>query len=790
MFLRILKKDLLRKKAMNIIVALFVILASMFVASGLNNVIAVVNGTDYFFEQAGLNDYILIRKDDEMGANELKEKLLSIDEINSFKLEEAYFCSNGSSKKENGDDIDLGGAGVIQCYDKAGINFFDKYNKEPEPLKEGQIYLNVSSAKRNDLKVGDNFKLKVADQDFTFKIAGLVKDALFGTDMIKNMRILMNQTDYNDISALNGTTIFSGEFVYIAADDVDAVSSSLSSVTGIILKSDIEMIRKTYIMNMIVAFIMLILSICLIIVSFLILRFTISFSITEDFREIGVMKAIGVSNAKIRFLYVLKYLCIAIVGTLIGFGLSFPFGGLLLNSVSETMVMGNSIKTLVNILGSLIVLLTITGFAYLITGKVKKVTPVDAIRSGQKGERFKKKSALKLSRSKTNAPIFMAANDVLSSPKRYITITAIFALCTSFVMILSNTANTMNSDRFIDTFCARSDVYFSDDSQSIQCMCEGGDIILKNYLDEVENKLEENNMQGRCFIDIQHSLKCSFDGKEYSFTCQQGIGTTTDMYAYIEGTTPKNMYEIALTKVMSDKLDAHIGDTITIDYGSGPVDTVVSAYFDSMNQAGEIIRISDQAPTTTKTCGSAMPYQILFDDHPSDKEIENRIVKLKDILGEYVTNIENAKDFQKDCLGVVDVMQLVKRLLLLITMIVIILVVVLMERSFISEEKNEIAILKALGFKDKRIILYHILRFGIVSLVSVIVAGALSIPLTYLCMTPIFKMMGASKVNYLINPVELFVIYPLMIMGVTVLVSFLTALYTKKIKSSDTASIE
>lgn len=135
-------------------------------------------------------------------------------------------------------------------------------------------------------------------------------------------------------------------------------------------------------------------------------------------------------------------------------------------------------------------------------------------------------------------------------------------------------------------------------------------------------------------------------------------------------------------------------------------------------------------------------------------------------------------------------MQLVKRLLLLITMIVIILVVVLMERSFISEEKNEIAILKALGFKDRRIILYHILRFGIVSLVSVIVAGALSIPLTYLCMTPIFKMMGASKVNYLINPVELFVIYPLMIMGVTVLVSFLTALYTKKIKSSDTASIE
>ena len=42
MFLRILKKDLARKKTMNIIIVIFVILASMFVASGLNNVITVI----------------------------------------------------------------------------------------------------------------------------------------------------------------------------------------------------------------------------------------------------------------------------------------------------------------------------------------------------------------------------------------------------------------------------------------------------------------------------------------------------------------------------------------------------------------------------------------------------------------------------------------------------------------------------------------------------------------------------------------------------------------------------
>lgn len=49
MFFRILKNDFKRKKTMNVILLLFIILAAMFVASGINNVVTVMNGTDYFF---------------------------------------------------------------------------------------------------------------------------------------------------------------------------------------------------------------------------------------------------------------------------------------------------------------------------------------------------------------------------------------------------------------------------------------------------------------------------------------------------------------------------------------------------------------------------------------------------------------------------------------------------------------------------------------------------------------------------------------------------------------------
>ena len=64
MLFRILKKDLKRKKTMNMILFLFIVLATMFVASGINNVATVMNGTDYYLNQAGVGDFVIITMGD------------------------------------------------------------------------------------------------------------------------------------------------------------------------------------------------------------------------------------------------------------------------------------------------------------------------------------------------------------------------------------------------------------------------------------------------------------------------------------------------------------------------------------------------------------------------------------------------------------------------------------------------------------------------------------------------------------------------------------------------------
>ena len=86
---------------------------------------------------------------------------------------------------------------------------------------------------------------------------------------------------------------------------------------------------------------------------------------------------------------------------------------------------------------------------------------------GQTGERFKKKSKLKLSKGRTDSTVFMACNDVLSSPKKYITVASVFALCAAFVLVMTNTVTTMKGDGLIDSFSARSEIYFSDQEKQM-----------------------------------------------------------------------------------------------------------------------------------------------------------------------------------------------------------------------------------------------------------------------------------------------------------------------------------
>lgn len=790
MFLRILKRDIKRKKTMNTILFLFIVLAAMFMASGTSNVITVMNGLDNYLDEAGIGDYnILTMGDHAVGA--LDEMLATTDAVKDYRMEEVVYASQKMLKHDDGTDIDYEsttGALLLQTVQDS-FHLYDADNEMISSPPTGEAYVSPGYLNEANLEVGDRIKIKHEGAELSLTIRGICKDAFLGGAIVGNRRVMLSEEDYKkltDVPLIRDS--YRGQTCYIDTDDTKAIKSALVNVTNVAFDGDRALIKMTYLMDVFFAILMLIMSVCLIIVSLIILRFNIRFTIEEEFREIGVMKAIGIKNIKIRSLYIIKYLAMAIIGSAAGFGLSIPFGNMLLKESAKTIMLKSSDGLTWNIIGAFGIVLICLLFGFLFTRRVKKYTPIDAIRSGMSGERFKKKNRYHLRKTHLKPGGYMALNDVISAPKRFVTIILTFLLCMILVLVMVNISSTMRSDTFADTFGTVSDLYVMDTDKLMKLTKGEGENAVRDSLDALEKELADHGLNAKLCIEILYKYPLTFKGKDYSYTFSQGVGTGMEDYSYIEGTAPKAADEIAITPAVGKFLGAGIGDRITVHFADRDIDCMVTQEYETMNNMGELIRLHPDAPTDLKHVSSLMGIQINFDDDPDKETIEER----KEIVSEILDSdqVMNAEEYCVDCMKAAPTMESIASLLLIITLVVVILVTILTERSLIAGEVTQIAILKAIGFSNGAVRRWHMWRFAIVGVVAMVLAAALSIPVTKLVGNPIFGMIGKPDVSYKIDILKTFLLYPGVVLVVTVLTAVITGLYMKKITARDTANIE
>ena len=789
MYLRILKKDLKRKKTMNIILLLFVILSATFAASSVNNILSVVNGLDYFFEKADMPDRFYATRG-EKKSEYIEDFLQESEYVTDYRREDVIYLISTNLERDGEKLCEQDRVGMLNNIDTVGINLFDSNNDILTEVEKGKIYIAGQDIKKTDLKTGDKITIKLAGVTKEFEFAGFIKDALYGSSMMANPRYVINSEDYRTFADNEAITAdFAGNMYYFNISDEKAFDdTSAKNAPYLQLNFDKNLIRMTYIMDILVAAILMVLSIGLLIVSFVVLRFTIGFTITEEFREIGVMKALGLKNSSIRGLYMVKYLGIAVIGAALGYVISIPFGTLLLKSVSDNMVLGSDNTVFIGIACCLSVVAMIMLFCWRCTAKIKKLSPIDAVRNGQTGERYKNRSVMSLSKSRLGSTGFLSMNDILSAPRQYGLITFIFVLFTLLIMILTATANTIDSDSLLYLLSVkRSDVYLTDSELGMEVI--GGIKTCDEASAEIEKILAENDMPGKVWVEPWYQLNVEFEGKNTNLSFLQCGKTETTDYEYTEGTAPMYTNEVAFAEAAAKKIGIKTGDTVKITIDGSTDEYLVSALFQSFDQMGMVGRLHQDIEIKETTPSSLFAFQIDFDDDPDKDEIGRRREKLKEIMNNNI--IEDSREFTKSCMGVGDTMETVRDLSLVLAVVIIVLISVLMERSFIAKERSEIALMKAIGFKERSVVAHHTLRFLVVSVFAVMLSAALSIPFTKLTMDPIFSMLGVmNSVEYKFDPLAMFVIYPSVIIATTVASVLLTSLSTGNVKASDTASIE
>ena len=224
MFFQILKKDLKRNKTMNVILFLFIVLATVFVSSGLSNLVSVLNGLDYYIGQAvgEKDDYFLVV---ESGGENMTEVLDSIESVKSYGYDEVLSYSDEVLDK-NKKKIEWDG-GISLCTPKLlYTKLFDSDNKEIKNVEKGHIYISVKFINEYKINVGDEITLKLGDKERTYIVDGGLKDAVLGSRISGNNKFLLNEADYDEFH--NSSTVTEARIVYIEADDVKSIKNQVA----------------------------------------------------------------------------------------------------------------------------------------------------------------------------------------------------------------------------------------------------------------------------------------------------------------------------------------------------------------------------------------------------------------------------------------------------------------------------------------------------------------------------------------------------------------------------------
>ena len=795
MYLQILKKDLKRKRTMNAILLVFIILASMFVSSGMSNIITVTTALDRYFEMADVPDYFAL-SENKSCSKDIYGTLENASAIDEFRIEEAIRMSQSNITRD-GEPLNASNLSqtlVLQSGRDMGINYFLDDGSILKSVPRGKIYTAGFTEKNMGLKVGDKITVEIEGISREFTFAGGFKDAVFGPELMGFKRFILNDDDFEEyMSDETIKNIYGEKILYIHTADLDKTLSQIADLSdSFTFSGNAEMLDHAYIFDMIITGLILVVSLILIIISFTVLRFTIAFTLSEEFREIGVMKAIGIRNIKIRGLYLTKYFAISVVGAAIGFVFSYPFGKMLMNLSTDSIIINERNTAFVNVICAVLVAAVILLFCLGCTGRVSKMSPIDAVRNGQTGERFRKKSVMSLGKSRLGTTAFLAANDIVSSPKRYSVIILTFFLCMSLLIILSNATASLKSGKLLKYF-GMTDCHAVKDigDEAMKFMTEDGHEKVKKYLEDMEQTLAENNMPAECMTEYYIYSMIGHGEYESKAAILQGTGTTMDMYEYFEGTPPQNSGEIAVSAPLAKTLKAEIGDTVIVSYPTGETaEFIITALYQSMVNQGISVRVHTGCDINYTAATGSPGTQIKFTDDPDDEEVLHRIEKIKELYPEF-SSVKTAGETVSDTTGVGDAIDAVKKMSAALTTILAALVTVLMARSFIAKEQAEIALMKAIGMRNTKIYGQYTLRFFIAVAAAVLLAELLGMPLTKLCFDPVFRTMGLEMgVEYMRNPVEIYAVFPVIVLTATAVSAFLTSLYTRKIKSSDTANIE
>lgn len=707
MYFRIIRNDVLQSKLITATTTIFITVAAVLITLATVLSVNLSGSIDNLLEQTKSPHYM------QMHGGEIdKERMQKFAEGNQYveKYQISEFLNIEGGKIQVGDytfadNVQDNGIAV----QNKEFDFMLDLENRPIQVNQGEVYVPIAYVKEGLIEVGGT--LTIAGKKLSIK--GAVRDGQMNSNFASSKRFLVNEADYADLFS-------EGTLEYIIQFRLNDLSK-LNEFEAAYRNADLEMNGPSGTLGLfkvinaiadgIMIAVLLMVSVLVVAMAFMCIRFTLLAKIEEDFKEIGVMKAIGLQVRDIKKIYLAKYALVALVGGLAGYLLSIPLSRRLLDDIKLTM--GESGKEgfsrLIGVAGVVLLLILILSYVYLLLNRFKKVSAVKAIRTNGSDEKISNRKPISLRAFNwlpTNS--FMGLVDVISRKKMYLTMLLVFMLA-SFIMIVPGlTYQSMSSDSFTE--------YLGYGQM---------DMMASLYMDEESDmhaKLLETKLASDEEIEAYNEITTKpFKVKEQGdtdsiLTIELGDHNSFSV-EYTEGKAPIKEDEIALSQLNAEEYQKKLGDTITIVQNGKERELILCGVYSNIFNGGKTAKAAF-TDTTTETM-----WRSYFIKLTEPEKAEEKLNEYKAELP--FAKIYNVSLYKEQIFGpTIRSLGMLAIGSIAVALLITGLITSLFIKLLIVRDKKEIAILKAIGYTNKDISVQYLSR-SVIVLVLGLLAGTL-----------------------------------------------------------------
>lgn len=764
---KIIFHDMRKNLFTTIVTVSFIAASAMLVSLALLLGVNLLTSVDQLMKKAETPHFLqmhagTLEKEEREAVKRLGEDLVEKEQVSEFlNIENSQIALNGNSLRDSTQDNGL-------CVQSASFDYLLGMENEILKPKDGEIYVPVCYQKEYDVNVGDTADICGE----TFVVAGFLRDSQMNSMLASSKRFLVSKADFEKMKAY-------GSMEYLIEYRLNAnvkISEFASMYASAKLPANGPAITYPLIKMLsamsdgIMIGILLLVSVLVVVIALLCIRFTLLAKLEEDKKETGVLLALGTPLRDVKKMYLFKYLFLACIGAMSGMVLTYAIKGKMLSEIKASfgIATASGLEFLWGFLGAAVVILIVFLSVRRMLKRLEKLSVVEVIQNREDSEKENEKKVNKMLLSHhLNFPVnyLLAVKDVRVRGKLYVTNFFVFLFAVMLMVIPQNIKTTISSEKFSTCMgIGDSDIRF--DIQNMTDSEKRGKELLEVL------KKDERIEDAGAFFTKTFSVKKKEGGLE-QLLIELGNHQMFSV-VYTKGEAPKNENEIALSSLNAQEMEAEPGDVLTLVTKDGKKALTVCGIYSDITNGGKTAKAcftDENTPVMWGTLYATLKDTNTVEAVTKDYAKQFSDVKVTDIrgymLGTYGSTINSIR----------------KAAILAVVLAVGItcLLTLLFARLLLARDRYEVAVLKSCGFTTRDIKKQYIISIVTASIPGILLGMVGARFLGEWIAGLFLSTLGADAFSFVVNPWISYLVMPLLLVVSLMIGSILGTKQVEKI---------